>query len=450
MVLSDELEGMDLGDARLNERGMSILSAISANPARSFPKMADTWGTLKAMYRFFRNPKVTRGKILYPHIRQTVRRCEWRNVVLAVQDTTTLSYSTHSAAAGLGHVGAAASGLGWGMLVHHVMAVDGETREPLGMLSQEVIVRERSYPSGETYKERLTRSRESEKWLRGLWCAKDLLKGHPKVIHVADREADIYFFMQEILQLCQGFVIRYVRNRLTEDGCHTNDWIAHAIPKGDMLVTVPRNGKRRERQARVTLRSCTVAVCPPKVIDRKGMPLPVHIVVVEELKPPKGMEPLFWVLLTSEPLDTCKDCEQVVRYYQTRWIIEEFHKGLKTGCQMEERQLAGKERLENALAFFSIMASQLLYVRYCAHTGIFREPYEGVSESQCLILRHKFPKECAQLNAQKTMLLIARMGGFIGRKSDGLPGWLTLMRGMYDLLLIEQGLLLGQKLVGKG
>jgi len=91
-----------------------------------------------------------------------------------------------------------------------------------------------------------------------------------------------------------------------------------------------------------------------------------------------------------------------------------------------------------------------LYVRHCAHTGIFREPYQGISESQRLILRHKFPKECAELNAQKTMMLIARIGGFIGRKSDGLPGWLTLMRGMYELLLIEQGVLLAQKLMGKG
>lgn len=450
MVLSNELDGVDLGDARLDARCMDIMTAISLNPSLSFPKMADVWGSLKAMYRFFCNEKVTREKIMYPHIRQTVGRCERSPVVLAVQDTTTLSYNTHHAAEGLGYIRTSADGLGHGMLLHNVIALDGETREPLGLLSQEVIVRKCQYPSDETSKERLPRPRESDKWFRGLRCVKALLPTHPKVVQVADREADIYFFMQEILQCGEGFVIRYVHNRLTEDGGHVKDWIMRAVPMGSMIVTVPRNGNRPVRQATVSVRSCAVSVSPPKVIERKGAPLPVHVVVVEELQPPEKGKQLFWVLLTSEPVDTFETCKQVIQYYQTRWVIEEFHKGLKSGCKIEERQLAGRERLERSLGLFSIMAMQLLYIRYCARTGIFQEPYGGITELQRAILCHKFPKESKSLNPQKAMILIARMGGFIGRKSDGNPGWMTLMHGMYNLLLIEQGALMANKVMGKG
>lgn len=448
MVFSNELNGLDLGDSRLNKRCMDILDMISKNPALSFPSMANTWGSLKAIYRFFCNPKVSRQKILDPHLVQTVTRCQQRKVLLAVQDTTTLSFSTHSGKKGLGHVGTTKES-GLGMLVHNVIAVDGETREPLGVLSQEVIVRKNHHPSNETYRDRLKRPRESDKWLQGVREVKDLLPTADKILHVADREADIYFLMKEILQKEQGFVIRCARNRLTQEGNYLKDCIKQAAPKGEMIINVQRNGKRPHRKASVMLRSCTVSILPPKVVGRKGVALSANVVVIEELEASPKETALFWVLLTSESVDSFEQCKNVMQYYQTRWLIEEFHKGLKSGCKIENRQLADRERLENALAVFSIMAIQLLYVRHCAHTNDFQKPYEGISESQRTILKHEFPKEDTDFDPQKTLILIARLGGFIGRKSDGMPGWITLMRGMQKLLLIEYGYTLAQ-LMGKG
>jgi hypothetical protein len=448
MELSEEFAGAQFGDQRLYERCIQVAQRVGSDPTLSFPRIAEDWGWLKGAYRFFSNPRVTREKILEPHVEHTVRRCMKAPVVLAVQDTTTITYSHHLHTEGLGPVDSTPGG-GLGMIVHTVLAVDGANRQPFGVLHQEVIIRHGRFPKTETYQQRLGRKRESQKWINGLWGVKRVLPAHPKILHICDREADIYLFIKEILAANEGFVIRGGRNHSTEFSSVINE-LSTAAVRGAVQIHVPRNGTRPGRNATVEIQSCSVRMQAPKVVGHRGEQVPVNVVRVKEPNPPPGQAALHWILLTSEPVDTLEECLTSIRYYQARWLIEDFHKGLKSGCNIEERQLSERQALENALGLFTVIAAHLLYLRSLSAVPLGQPIECGFSNIQIKILQAKFPKEKVTMEPNTIIRLIARMGGFIGRKSDGNPGWLTIMRGISDLLLIEQGVFLAPAVVGKG
>lgn len=440
--------GLEFGDQRLTARCLNIVQQVKINPALSFPQAASNWGWLKGLYRFFANAKVTREKIMAAHLRNTVERCKQEAVVLAVQDTTFLDYSHQPAKEDLGLISGAAHSLGMG--VHNVFAVSGQNKKPLGILHQQIIIRTAKHPATESYAQRQCRPRESQKWLRGLETVNKLLAGHPNVITVCDREGDIYFFLCALKEYHQGFVIRCTVNRATTQGALFTA-IARADGKCTTSITLPRNGKRKKRTTELLLSSCVIEIkTPRKNAERSAPNLTVNVVIAQERQPPLGVEPLHWILLTSETVGSKDDCLRVLKYYQARWLIEDFHKGLKTGCQIEKRQLTTRAQLEKLLGLFSVMVTQILLLRFWANQQTILPEENVLSDIQIEILKNRFPRESEKSNSRILLLLIARLGGFIGRKADGSPGWLTLMRGMYSLLLIEQGVVLGQKLVGKG
>ncbi len=448
MVLSEEIEHVQFGDKRIDTRCRMMLADMFDDPDRSFPQIADNWGVLKACYRFMNNPKVSREKLLSSHVQQTVKRCNTSHSVLVVQDTTTLSYNHHPKTEGLGHIGTSGTGLGYGMLVHNTCAVAADSHEPLGMLCQEVAIRNKVYPKEESYKDRLGRQRESSKWMNSVKKTKELFPNHQHIIHVADREADIYFLMRDILNVNHNFVIRQTRDRKTDAGLMATS-IANTKNVGIMQVVLARNGSRKARIADVSLRSGPAVIYPTTAINQVGEPLSVNIVVAKETDPPAGTAPLGWVLLTNEPVGTQSECIQVVTHYQGRWAIEEFHKALKTGCRIEDRQLTTREGLENILGMSSIIAMLLLHLKYQARVN---ENLEAVTVTpiQRKILTKKYPKLLEPVSNQQALRHIAMLGGFLGRKHDGNPGWITLMTGYEKLLTLEQGYILAMIDMGKG
>ena len=376
----------------------------------------DRWADLKGLYRFFANDKVSYKEILSPHISNTVKRCFKEEVVLVVQDTTYLNYSHHPKTKGMGYICRHENLIG--MLVHNGYAVSGKDKKPLGLIHQEVIVREKQAAKEETRKERLKRKKESEKWEKGLTASHELLSGHKKVIQVCDREADMYIFIKKVMELRQGFVIRCAyKQRSTEDS-HIFEEIKKAITVGDTKVEIKRNGNRKGRIANVEIKFCKVKIKPPQIINHKGDNLPVNIVIIEEKNPPNKKDKLSWILFTNEEVNTNEDCLKIMRYYQSRWLIEEFHKGLKTGCGIEERQLQNRESLKKLLGMFSIITYHLLLLRFQAKSSDNCVGEIILNPIQVMILKDKFPKESCDLSPNNVLLLIARLGGFIGRKSD--------------------------------
>ena len=447
MNASDEFAGVNLGDQRLNARCRLIAESVLANPSMSFPKQMASANDLKGLYRFYDNDLVSHEELQRPHLENTIRRCLAEPIVLFIQDTTIFNFEAELQ--GLGHI----DGSDWkcGMLAHNGYAVSACDKKPLGLMHQQIIVRKNKLAKKESVAQWRNRKKESAKWTAGLLASKAALPTHEKVIQVCDREADIYDFIKDIKEVGQGFIIRYAQNRSTDTGKVLTD-IALAEVRGEEQVKIARNGQRKARTARVQIKSCAVRLQPPRKQDRKGPLLEVKMVIVEEINPPAGAEKLYWILLTSESITTMADCWTVVRYYQMRWLVEDFHKCLKTGLQLEERQLQSQRQLAKVLGMFSVLAYPLLYLRYCAQLAETDTSNidPGLSEDQITILKFKFPKESTDLTPQRLLFLVARLGGFIGRKSDGVPGWITLMRGMYDLLLLEHGFTMAKILMGKG
>jgi hypothetical protein len=93
--IAEELHGIDLGDERLNKRSQHIIDALAAAPQASVNAACEGWSDTVAAYRFFDNPAVEPDKILEPHIEATRRRMQAQPVVLILQDTTELDFTSH-------------------------------------------------------------------------------------------------------------------------------------------------------------------------------------------------------------------------------------------------------------------------------------------------------------------------------------------------------------------
>lgn len=439
LKLTDEFRGVDLGDKRLNNRCLELVKVLGKHPDKSIPKSCGDWSATKAAYRFFKNEDVTREVLLKPHIQQTVERSQGRGEVLAIQDTTYLNYTTHPETDEMGPIGTI-DGL-QGLVVHNTMAVAAETGEVLGMLGQEVWVREGRHPQKESGIERRQRARESECWQRGVQAVMALGLNSP--IHVMDREGDIY----EVLRLVksQRFVIRACRNRLlSKKEGYVFDAIRQNEPLGKMTVKVVARGGRPGREALLTVRQKRLTICPPVALRRQGENVEVNVVEVYEPHAPKGCMPLHWILLTSEPIETLEQCIRVITLYKCRWKIEEFHKSLKTGCQMEQRQLRTRRRLEAALGLYTVIGVMLLRVREAAR-GTTEKANVYFNKAHLKLLRNRYPKIGKNPTARDAFRAVAQMGGFLARKHDGEPGWRTLWLGMHELLTMEHGYHLSQE-----
>jgi hypothetical protein len=433
LQLTREFRKIELGDKRLEKRCLKVVKDLSQHPDESIPKSCGEWSATKAAYRFFDNDQVTHEALLLPHIQETVSRSQGRPTVLAIQDTTFLNYTDHPNTEDLGPIGTH-EGL-QGLIVHNTLAVDGDTGEILGLLHQQAWVREGRYPQRETTAERRQRPRESECWVRGILQAEEV--GLMAPLHMMDREGDIYEVLREVEN--KRFVIRACKNRpLAEQGQPLFETLRHSPLLGTLTVDVPRRPGQRQRTALLVLRARSVQVRPPRALGRHRDNVSVNAVEVHELHPPKGTSPLQWVLLTSEPIDTAESCVKVANLYRSRWKIEEFHKSLKTGCQMEKRQLKTRQRLEAALGLYSVIGIMLLRVREAAR-DLTRKATDYFNEVQLKLLHRRYPKIGNNPSARAAFRAVAQLGGFLARTGDGEPGWKTLWLGMRDLMVMEHG-----------
>ena len=298
--IEHELAGADLGDARLNRRLQKIVQALSTQPEASVPQASGAWAATKATYRFWDHEALTADAILAPHVAQTTARCQAQARVLVVQDTSVFNFSAHPATRGLGP---SSNGQGHGLLVHTALAVslDGV---PLGVLHQHTWSRSATRP--EHRRNRAIAAKESQRWLNALQATQEALPADVDVITVADREADLYDLFALPRRPGSDLLIRASQNRRV-DAAEGLLWDAiRAVPvAGQLTVEVPRHDEQPARTATVSLRWRSLAWQPPR--HRKGSranlaPLPLQIVLAEEVDPPNAKERLRWLLVTTLPV----------------------------------------------------------------------------------------------------------------------------------------------------
>lgn len=448
-ILERELAGSHLGHKARNKRLQRIGRAMGKAASASFPQQfARDEAGLKGAYRFFANPEVTPEAILEGHIAATRERCRARGKVLCIQDTTDLIFKHEVEGAGRINQLPRVRGL-W---VHTTLALDAATHEVQGVLGQMVWARppKPERKKKETAAQRKRRPRESLRWGEAACQVADVLQQvpeeqRPQVVHVLDAEGDIFEVLEVVQGLGDSFVIRVTRNRLLasaqgqqeQQQDYLLEAVARAPVRGHKVVQVPGRGGQKERQALLEIRSCCVRVMPPRNRGRAGQPLELNVVLAREAQPPKGHKPLNWCLVTGEPIETVEQCLEVVRSYEARWLVEELHMGFKSGCNTETRRLQHGTRLTNFLALATVVAFGMLCLRDAARRPVPPPASEYLSELQLQLLSDMCPKLPPTPNAYEALRAMALLGGFIGRKGDGEPGWRTLWRGWEKLQQAE-------------
>ncbi|GHO71301.1 hypothetical protein KSC_101930 [Ktedonobacter sp. SOSP1-52] len=344
---------------------------------------------------------------------------------------------------------------GRGFYVHMITAVDADAKQILGCAYQYPWVRQAA-PEHETRTHRHYRPRESQVWEQSAQ-----LIGLPPAshhwVHVGGSGADLFTFWEVCRHLECDFVIRICQDRLVRLPADQQEagkilqhlqTLAQSPPAQDAQVMhVQAEHRRPARDALLQVSWALVLVQPPlhgASWDKQELPL--WVVRVWEPKPPVGAEPLEWMLLTTIPVDGPQQAWQRTHWYAWRWLAEDFHHALKTGCQIEARQMRSVEALMRLLGMVTPMALRLLALREIAQTAPQTDATQVLSNEVVQVVAHLVKRPTAKMTANELWHTIASLGGYFNRKSDGPPGWKTLWRGWIYVQTVLQGVHLAASL----
>lgn len=430
-----------LYDKRLKERLYRIADDFYNNPQANTPEACGSKAGTIGAYRFFQNEKVTMDIILDAHTEATIERIKKHDIVLVPQDTTTLNYSTHPMTEGLGPVSTDVDKT-IGLMLHDTVAFS-EDGTPLGILDAQCWAREPEEHGKRRYrKQRRIEEKESIKWIKSYRRVSEIQKLCPDtlLVSISDRESDIYELFQEAnkQENSAGLLVRAekTRNRLVEQ--HSLwEYISAKQPGGNLQIRIPRRGNRKARIAYTEVRYAQVELKPPKRLA-SIKPVKVWAVYIKETNPPEEVSsPIEWMLLTTVSVESFHDAEQRVQWYSKRWNIEVYHRTLKSGCRIKNRQLGGTDRLEVALAIDMVVAWRIYHMTMLGReipeapcSVFFKE--EEWKALHCYVYKTPFAPEQPP-TLREAIRLVGRIGGHLGRKSDGEPGTQTLWRGLQHL-----------------
>jgi hypothetical protein len=450
--VSDELATIDLGDIRLNKRAELLLSRFGDKPLASIPAACNGWSETKAAYRFLSHERVTPDHILKPHFQATRERVSNADVLLCIEDTSEIDYSTKKDIVGLGPLNYEAR---QGLYLHPMLAVTPD-RLCHGLLSWQRIIREPGSLGNKSDTLRPIEEKESIRWRNGYDEASRLARDQPqtKVLYVADREADFFELLcagdrndrndrnDAESGVKAGFVIRSQHDRALQNGKKLRESLKQAPILGEVEFTIPARKGRTGRAVLQDLRALRVTIDAPSHLKDAGS-IELTAVLALERNPPKGEDPICWILLTSEEVNSGDEAAQVLQWYLCRWQIEIFFRILKSGCKIEELQLQDVTRIEPAIAFYCIVAWRTLWLtmigRSCPEVAcdiVFDT--EEWHAAYLATYRKRPPDEPPTLDAMIKM--IACLGGFLGRKGDGYPGPQTIWIGLQRVRYIAEGI----------
>ena len=431
-----------LGDPRRRQCLARIADRIYRHPGGTLPAKLHPPKDYKAMDRLMHRPEVTHAAVLEPHRPHTLERMRRsERVVLVLHDTTELDYSGLRSIADLGPVGV---GLNRGYLCHNSLAFDPHQHEVIGLANQ-ILHRRRHVGRKEKVQAKRERlDRESRLWTNGVTAVGPAPDGGGWV-HVADRGADTFEFLARPWGPHERFVMRSKTNRVIRRGHDPHgpkDYLhtyARALPlRGRREVRVAARPGQAERTAIVAVAFAAVLLEPPHVrrgIDEKR-PVPLWVVRVAEVDPPRGVQPLEWLLLTNRQVATLEDAWERGDWYECRWVIEEYHKAQKTGCAIEDLQFTSSAALTPMIALLSVVAVTLLNLREASRRPDAKErPATDLVDARyvAVLSAWRYRKVRADLSIHDFFYALARLGGHMNRKSDHRPGWLVLWRGWLAL-----------------
>ena len=449
----EEFATVDLYDDRLKNRLFMLANDFFDQPGVLVPQACNgSQAKSKAAYRFFDNKHIDMKTLLKPHVEASMERIKAHKVVLAVQDTTTLNYTAHPATDGLGPINTKKDS-GVGLVLHDTMAFTTEGT-PLGLLDVQCWPRDPEQAGKKEKRHDLPiEEKESIKWLKSYRSVAELqdLCAETMLVSVGDREADIYELFYEAQQNPLGpkLLVRAERTRNRKvDQIHLWDKLAKKPLAGFQEVYVPRKGSRPARTAKLAVRFAKVKLNPPK---RKQLPpVTVWAVYAREVDySSKVKSPIEWMLLTTVEVSTFQEAVERLAWYALRWGIEVYHRTLKSGCRVEDRRLNNVDRIEACLAIDLVVAWRIYWLtkqgRETPDISCDNFLSEDEWKALCAYVR-KEPSPDKPPSLGEAVCMIASLGGFLGRKSDGEPGTTTMWRGLQRLQDIAMGFAMSKSL----
>ena len=469
--VQEELESASLGDQRLDARFRIVMDELSEKPSSSIPVACGAWKETHAAYRFFENRRVGASGVLKPHREATLKRIAEQRVVLLVQDTTELDVTRpQERMKGAGPLNDESR---WGFYGHPLLAFTPE-RIPLGVVQaniwarnlEEFLASRRNKAKDPQAKDKRKKAlpieaKESRRWLEGyqVGCEVAAQIAETTIVVISDSEGDIYECFLEaseedgkkkaewITRACQD---RNLSERTPQGYAHLREKVASTRVLGTMEVEVrerpanqakegKRNQPRTARTATVTIQATRVKLRGPQRPGGRPRDVEVNAILVREQSPPRGEEPIEWLLLTSLPISNFKKVCRVIEYYCCRWQIEIYFRILKSGCKVEDRQFEDADRYLPCLTLYMVIAWRVMYVmmlgRQCPDMSCSRVFSEAEWKSVFVVVRQETPPD-EPPRLQEMVCLIGRLGGHLGRRADGPPGpkamWIGMQR-MADL-----------------
>lgn len=444
--MEEEFAAAALGDKRLVDRLMQLGEAFFSMPTANIPQACGSTAAVKAAYRFFDNEQVCMGAILKPHFEATEQRIAHQPLVLVAQDTSTLNYTHHPMTEGLGPVNTIAD-KNIGLILHDTMAFTAEGT-PLGLLDVQCWARDPA-EAGKRHKRqsKAIEQKESFKWIESYRNVCDVQARCPQcqIIVMADRESDIYELFVEYLKTPKSaqLLIRAekTRNRNVVDDQKQIERLWALMDEtdcsGNVEVSVPPRKDQYARTARLQVRFAAVTLKAPK--HKTKLPnVPLHAVYAKEVDAPADVkEPIQWMLLSSVPVTCFDEAKTALARYARRWGIEVYHRVLKSGCRIKDRQLGTARRLENCLAIDMVVAWRIHHLTWLGRetpnvpcTTFFED-----TEWKALVgfMQKSLVVDAKPPSLKEAITMVAILGGFLNRKSDGNPGTETIWRGLQRL-----------------
>ena len=445
--VEQEFGSVQIFDGRLRRRLFSVVEDFFAQPGKLVPQaMGGEVAKVKGAYRLLSNQRLDMQGLLHGHVEATVERARDHEVVLAPQDTTFLNYTAHPETKGLGPINTR-SDKAIGLVVHDTMAFTTEGT-PLGLLDVQCWARDPKEAGKRDKRKNLPiEEKESLKWLTSYRSVAEAQRLCPDTMFVSmgDRESDIHELFQEAYETPGGpeLLVRADRGRhrmVKPDEDEENyqylwDKMSTQPLAGELELVVPRRGSQPKRRAHLELRYAKVTLKPPQ--KKKLEPVPIWAVYAKEVGAPATVEkPLEWLLLTTVEVSTFEHATERLDWYARRWGIEVYHRVIKSGCRILDRQLKTTDRIENCLAIDMVVAWRIHWM-----TLLGRETPDiacdvVLEEDEWKVLHivcHDEPPPSKPPSMRDAIRMIAGLGGFLGRKVDGEPGITTIWRGLERL-----------------
>lgn len=437
--IKDQWEQAKLGDARRNSRAIKIANDLLSKPSSSLPEQCSNWSALKAAYRFFNEEDVTFEALQQSHRAQVIQQAKQPGITLFIQDGSVLDYTSRDIDLGL--IG---NHQGHGFCLHTALAVrlEKDYRNIVGIAHQILWEREKSRKQ-ETRTQRRARVNEADVWANSVKTIGKASLGCTWV-NIGDRGADIFEFLETCHTNNHEVVMRMIQNRkVLAEGQEGKilEILKQKTSKG--TFELKRRGRDGEPATIHQLQLCwmNVEIQPPQYMGKNRVPISgTYIRVWEEIT--EGLE---WILFTSLPIDNFEQALEKVTWYSMRWMIEEYHKCLKTGCSVEKRNFHSGKALQAVIGMFGIIAAKLLELKYLIKEKDERLAKDLIPEDLRGIVSRRYKLEKDKLTLKEFWRNVAKLGGFLGRKNDGDPGWQTLWKGWVNLLMMQEAVVDFQK-----